>query len=268
MPAILLPYFALWRLPAFTTIRGAKDAGFDGVEIHLAGQSQRRALACRAHARRLGLKVHLHQGWSIEESSSVHVWNRLMHPVGLLPRPGYRLAEHIPFGVNDPVVIYAERWRDALAHPNWWLQTCRQANARLRFEEFVAIVERERLPVVFDLQHYLEFRLDLRGVGGLARPGILRNFLPDVLMGYLTEGWHQLGPLVREIHLDDCDPRLGHTRGRNVPLGTGVLPVRDFCRMVKESGWDGTVVPEVQPFLLHRHRRYADLRRQVADLFV
>ena len=260
MPQILIPYLALFGIPLFTTIRGARQAGFDGVEIHLAGQSQARALRCRSTAYRLGLRVHLHQGWSRDENPT-HWYNHALSALGCLPPDGYRLIDHIPLGVLDPVVVYAERLWEASGRPFYWIQTCCQPGApKISFQLFLAAVERGQLPVVFDVQHYLEFRLGLEGVGDL--PTDRR-----ALMDLLGAGWKHLGPLTKEIHLDDADPRLGHTRGRNVPLGSGVLPLRDFCRMVKASGWDGTVVPEVSPFHLRgQRRRYAGLRRQVAEL--
>ena len=100
---LFIPYCALLGIPLFTTLRGAKEAGFHGVEIHLVSfRSKRDALVCRHQAASLGLATHFHQGWSLEENPT-HWYNRTLNALGYLPRSGYRLADHIP-PTQDPEI--------------------------------------------------------------------------------------------------------------------------------------------------------------------
>ena len=107
----------------------------------------------------------------------------------------------------------------------------------------------------------LEYACGVEGVASLPRR-------PQELRDRLFAAWKIMRPLVKEIQLADTDPSLGSSWGRNLPLNKGILPLREFCRMVKESGWDGRVVPEVQPmFYKFRRHSWAELRRQTAKLF-
>lgn len=263
MPEIALPYVAPFGIPIFTTIRGARDAGFHGVEICLIGLCRSHEVVRRraAHARRLGLSVTLHQGWSIEEGNR-HPWNRVLHLTGQLPRRGYTLAAHVP-AMPYPAVVYADRFGEAMRRPNLWLQTYCHRNGQgdllLSFGSFLAAVKRWSFGVVFDTQHYLEYVHNAHGVEELPID-------PHLLLRNLRSGWRILAPYVREIHLCDADPRRGHSWGCNVFPGTGILPLREFCKIVKESGWDGRVVPEVNPRYL-RGRAHAKLFRIVRELF-
>ena len=260
---IFIPYCTLLGIPLFTTISGAKEARFHGVEIHLVSfRSYGAALLCRNRAGLLGLATHFHQGWSLRENPT-HWYNHVLNALGYLPRNGYALADHIP-PTGGPVVVYADRLSETRGRPNYWLQTCsqfgRDGRYALPYVRFLEAVRRHRLPVVFDTQHYLEYALNVRGVEDLPQD---RRELFDLL----AEGWRELGSFVKEIQLCDSDPRLGHTGGRNVFIGEGILPLRDFCRLVKESGWDGVVVPEVKPSHLLRPRRIGELRARVIELF-
>lgn len=245
---VLVPHFLLFGIPIFTTLRGAQAAGFDGVEIHLAGRTMAGAIRSRERAKRLGLIVHLHQGWSLAEDSTRLLHNRILHALRLLPHDDYSLENHIPPGTTEPVVVYAERIHEAIGHPNWWLQTACHLDAvgqpRLPLERFYELVEHHRLPVVFDIQHILEYCYGLEGVGKLPRS-------PERFWQLLEESWHRLQPFVREIHLTDIEPARGDARGRNIYFGKGCLPLSNFCTMVKHSGWDGYVVPEIDPQDLH-----------------
>ncbi|MEK7532000.1 MAG: TIM barrel protein, partial [Patescibacteria group bacterium] len=142
---------------------------------------------------------------------------------------------------EDPIVVYADRLTELKGAGRFWVQTSRtlaEKKSTLSYAEFVRTVKRLRIPLVFDTQHFLEYALSVYGVGRLPANS-------DRLYRVLEEGWQELKDLVMEIHLVNFNPELGSTRGRNVPLEEGVLPLRDFCQMVKKSGWEGTVVPEV-----------------------
>ncbi len=262
-PLVFIPYMRVLGLPFVTTLRGARAAGFHGVEISLLGMSKKAANDCRHMAQSLKLAVHFHQAWSIDENPT-HWFNHLFHWLGRTQPTGYTLAEHLPDD-DLPVVVYADRWRETLGHPNWWLQTASCFNERLArritYDDFLKVVRRHSLPVVFDTQHYLEMSLGVSGVEGFPES-------ISVLRDRLIRGWRELGPLVKEIHLCDSDPALGHSASRNVFLGCGRLPLRDFCRFVKESGWEGVVTPEVSPaHILGRRRRLEEIRRLALQYF-
>lgn len=269
MIRVFLPYIELCYFPLAGTLGAIKRAGYDGVECHLVGSllNHRRVLAIRHEAEELGLGFHAHQGWSFEENSFLPQ-NRILDLLGCLPHPGYTLEEHVPQKLilaHDPVVVYADRFPEILGHDGYRVQTCSVFNEagkhKLPFPEFCASVKRHGFPVVFDTQHYLEYAAGAQGVGNLTSD-------PRRVLKSLTEGWEYLGRYVAEIHLVDFNPTLGHARGRNVPLGTGIAPLHDFCRMVKGSGWEGTVVPEVNPLhLFHNSVRLRELRECVLKLF-
>lgn len=256
MIRVFLPYIRLHGLPIVATLREIKEAGFDGIEYHLIGSSHRAVLRARARAHEFGLGFHMHQGWSLEENPT-HWHNYLLALTGCLPRAGYTLNEHIPRSlielgfpgsITTPVVVYANRIREVMQGGRWhgqgsfWIQTCAPPGGlQIDFDSFLMVVNVGRFRTVFDTQHILEFATACKGVSELSDDR-------EKLLAQLKALWSALAKNVSEIHLADFNPALGNTRGRNVPLGTGVLPLRDFCHMVHESGWQGTVVPEVSGF--------------------
>lgn len=251
------------------TLRGIKATGFDGVEYHLiGGGGHRTVLATRTRAHELGLDFHVHQGWSLAENST-HWHNHVLDLFGLLPRAGYTLAEHVPLALreeNVPTVVYADRMPEierAEGLGRFWVQTCSTFNGHgkhaLPYPDFIRMVRRQKFGLVFDTQHYIEYACGSPGVGRLSTNS-------RELFRTLKSGWAELKDLVMEIHLANFDPVRGNTRGRNVPLETGVLPLREFCRTVRESGWEGTVVPEVRS-MFWRTTSLRALREQVVNLF-
>lgn len=244
-----LPHFSLCGLPFPISLRAAKRAGADGVEIHLVAKSMLEALHVAMHARAMGLGVHWHQGWSLEEDYAKLFLNKALDFFWQLPRPGYTLDGHIP-PTTDPAIIYVERVGEiGPRNRNWWVQTAcnfeAHPNTALTFEEFLGVAEELDLGVVFDVQHVLEW--------------VLRKEIVDfprssaVLWATLEYAWRNLRGRVREIHFTDTDPRRGSRAGRNLFPGDGILPLTDFCAMVLGSGWSGTVVPEVRPSAVLRH---------------
>lgn len=260
---VLLPSMSLFGLSASRMLESAKVAGFDGLELFLSPGAIESIGSYRRVAMGHGLKLHLHQWWSLDENPT-HWFNHVWDFFGYLAPSGYPLKDHVPLG-KEPTVVYADRCHEAIGHPRYWLQTVATFDAkgayRISPDEFMRTAVWYQLPIVFDVQHYLVYRLELSGVEKLPRD-------PEVLLAILRDGWFQLGPLVKEIHLTDFNPALGHTRGRNVFTGDGICPLSEFCRLVKNSGWKGTVVPEVQPSHLFPYgpRRLAELRKRVESL--
>jgi hypothetical protein len=259
----LIPNISLFGVPIVCVMLWAKKAHYDGVEILLTPFTRRRIMVYRKFAKNFGLTVHYHQAWSLSENPTLF-FNHILSKVGYLPRSGYKLNEHIPASVDEPVVIYADRYQEVRGHRNWSLQTCSVFEGRrykLPYRKYVEIVKEENFPVVFDIQHVLEFMLDIIGVEGLLRQ-------KESLLELLKIAWEELGPHVNEIHLNDCDPRLGHSGGRNIFLGEGVMPLGEFCAMVKNSGWNGTITTEVAfSHLKYRLSRLTELNRRARELF-
>lgn len=261
---VLLPYIEFFGAPAFASFETARACGFDGVEVHLQPRMIKKVPQYRALAAKLGLTLHFHQPWNVDDNPT-YLFMRLLQAFGQLPRSGYRFDDHFA-DVAEPIVAYPDRAEECAGRDNCWLQTCptyrRDGLPRVAFVDFLDIVRRNHLSVVFDTQHYLEYRLSLTGVEGLPTD---RYQLGELF----AEGWKILGKHVREIHLVDCDPCLGHTRGRNVFPGEGVLPLHGFCEMVVASGWSGPVVPEVSPLAIwpRKRARLAELSRIVRWLF-
>ncbi|MBI2889146.1 MAG: hypothetical protein HYY10_04485 [Candidatus Liptonbacteria bacterium] len=243
-----LPHFSLCGLPFPISLRAAKRAGADGVEIHLVAKSMLEALRVAMHARAMGLGVHWHQGWSLEEDYAKLFLNKALDFFWQLPRSGYLLDGHIP-PTDDPAVIYVERVGEIGPTNNWWVQTACNFEAHpdtaLTFERFLKVAEELNLGIVFDVQHVLEW--------------VLRKDIADLpqnstfLWTTLEYAWSRLHTRVREIHFTDTDPRKGSSAGRNVFPGEGILPLADFCAMVRESRWNGVVVPEVRLSALLRY---------------
>ena len=259
---ILLSKMSVFGLPMNMAMKLAKNCGFDGMEILINEWFKDRIPHYRSLAQKLGLDLHYHQAWSADEDPSDKSFV-ILEKIGYLPRSGYSLRNHIPDSVgNDPTIVSAERINQVAGRePNFWYQTdCifEDSAPKLTFSEFVRMIKKFNLPVVFDVLHYLEYRL-----------GVFRNYnaLPtekSELMKLLEEGWGIFGPHTREIHL--CDFRPGE---RNTFLGDGIMPLEEFCKLVKNSGWQGAVVPEVSPMSLFPYRKSSvkELKTIVETLF-
>ncbi len=119
---------------------------------------------------------------------------------------------------------------------------------------------------MFDTQHVIEHKLGRRGVTNFPQN-------QEELLLHLREAWFDLGEQTAEIHLVDSQIS-GDTMGRNVPLGQGVLPLKEFAKLVIESGWQGRIVPEISPKISQLFESYTKqvarlvkVRKQVEDLF-
>ncbi|RJQ37397.1 hypothetical protein C4552_00850 [Candidatus Parcubacteria bacterium] len=276
--AVFLPYGALRIIPGGIPLLGSfvaiKSAGADGVEVHLAACRNtsrrvinRQVLEYLRRAEALGLQMHLHQAWTLRDNPT-HWHNWLLHYLRQLPREGMGLSDQLPYpliSMGMPCVLYAEHYANPQAlTAQHWFQTRSSfgLNGRYRvsYAAFAAFAQRLRLPVVFDTQHVLEWRAGVRGV----------EWLPDRpahLLAELLAAWRELGPLVREIHLSDCVPGGDHTIDRNVFVGEGRLPLREFCGEIKRD-WEGVVVPEVGPrHLIPWSRQLPKLVKRTREYF-
>ena len=238
---VLLSKMSVFGLPMQMAMNLAKESRFDGIEILINGWYKNHMPDYQSLAHNLGLKLHFHQAWSANEDPTDKSF-LILEKIGYLPRQGYTLANHIPQEIrNEIIVVSADRINETTGD-NQWLQTdCIFTNEKpiLSFASFVRAVNDLHLPVVFDMLHYLEYRL-----------GIFRDYdslttKKSELLKLLGEGWDILGPHTKEIHL--CDFKPGE---RNVLPGEGVMPLQEFGEIVMNSGWSGYVVPEVSPALL------------------
>lgn len=243
-----------------------KRARFDGIEVFLALSRNigKKVEVYRKLTRASGLSMTLHQGWSLTESHNP-ASQRPFARLGMLPPDGYRIEDIVPSG-PESVVLYADRINElgVAGNPRYWFQTSSvcgvDSRFRLSYPLFAQAVIARNLPVVFDTQHVLEYAQGVVGVGALPKN-------PTKLGDLLMQLWGTLSTYVREIHLQDCNPAFGN-KGRSLFTGTGILPLSEFCREVKSSGWDGVVSVEVSSGQLfpYRPKCLVELRETVRKL--
>lgn len=247
-------------------VKAAKDVGYDGIEVFNFNFSQRKIGKITKLAKKTGLGLHFHQVWPYEDDSTAINW--ILDKLGFLPPPALD-AKTQSENIMEPVVVYPDEWRQASRRSNFWLQTNLShgpKGMKMTLDDFTRVVEGYGLPVVFDTQHYLEDCVGTNGVEFISSDKRL-------IMGLLEDGWARLGPYVKEIHLCDFDPELGNQKGRNLFLGEGVFPLKEFAKMIKATGWNGTIVPEVKPqhifslWKITTFERLARLKKIVKNLF-
>ena len=247
-------------------IESAETAGFNGIEVFNFQFSKKKIRNSADLAKKIGLNVHFHQAWPYEDDPTWINW--LLNKLGFLPPLG--LDAKIQFeGIDEPVVVCPDEWRDAVGRKNFWTQTNLShgpKGMKMSLSDFIDIVKRYKLSVVFDTQHYLEDCFRKNGVEFISSD-------KEILLDLLAKSWEQLGPYTKEIHLCDFNPKLGNQKGRNLFLGEGIFPLEGFADMVKKSGWNGTIIPEVKSQHILRLRRIdtlkslVKLRRTVEDIF-
>ena len=256
---VFLSSMSLFGLPLKTIFRKARTSGFDGVEVFLFNPIERRVKKARMLAERYELMLHFHEVCSFEDAPSSY--GRVFQLLGLSPNRNVGFADRVPLSINEPVVVYADHYAEVSSRKQW-LQTCSLFRegwvCKTDFTDFINAVRAHNLPIVLDTQHYLQYRLGI----GLSIPA-------GDLFQLLRDGWRCLGKLTREIHLNDFDVYKGGTMGRNVFLGEGQAPLREFCREVRCSGWSGIIVPEVSFVHLFPYRKKClrELRKRVDELF-
>lgn len=248
-PQILLSHLSMWGMPVSRIIEIAAKAGFDGVEIFLSNPVRKRIAYYRELTARYNMALHFHQFISYDEDPG-HLIFRILGAINYLPQPGYTLDEHVPKEITEPVVVSADRSREAFSHSNYWLQTTSATDSyggyKLEFCAFLVLLATHNDhfgSIVFDTQHLLEYRQGKRGIEHLSTDS-------NLLLKKLEQDWKllDLNHSVQEMHLNNFDPNLGHTKGRNVLPDHGILPLKEFIAIVKQSGWaGGFITPEVSP---------------------
>ncbi len=239
------PSISVFPASAHRSMEIARKAGYDGLELFRFKLFNRyQSLRdYQTEAARNALELHFHETWD---------WGNCdLDPVCRVPALWGGLIGHDDTlqeqfeEAHELVVAYPHHWQEIVSdrQTNVCLQTYSTmigGQFRTPFLEFMHVVERHSIGVVFDTQHFLEYLV--------GKPGI--DHLPtnkDILLRSLVDGFNALRPNVQEIHLNNFDPRRGHKDGRNMLLNEGVLPLREFCQHVVASGWSGTIVPEVGP---------------------
>lgn len=241
-PTITLPAVSLKPLSLARTAELAARAGFDGIEVLLGPHLDHDAVRAIAHQNELQLSWH--EIWSLEDNTSF--LNRLMARAGMITTKTELLAQQLPQFLDEPVVCYSHRSEEfhtlgLFEQSHLRLQTSRVQWDQLSWNDFVAVVVEGGFRVTFDTQHVLEWMCDTRGVAALAA------YSARELQSILIEGWHQLAPYVKQIHLNNFDPSLGDAFGRNVFPDKGVLNLERFVRHVQVGGHVPVITPEVSP---------------------
>lgn len=243
-----------------------QNAGFEAIEFLVTTNTNDWWKMDEA-ATKMGISTTYHQSWSLEENPT-HLANKVLDKMGILPKYDYSLGD-LFCGVPDgrPIVVYADRVSDfSDTHHNRRYQTVSVFHGvkyKLPWDAWVKVVRQDSMKVVFDTQHVLEYQLNLTGVEGLA------TYTKENFLWFLKDAWTKLGGSrnIEEVHWNDCRPILGHTAGRNVPLGSGVLPLREFAEFIRKDGFDGLVIPEVKPFDLLWRTPPSKLRKLVESYF-
>ncbi len=239
----------------------ARDAGFDGIEVFLWQNELTSLSEWRAKASLAGLKLQFHEAWSYDESPKISNW--VLHHLGALPQVSGEGLDWCQVIEEEPLVVYAHHMRDwRRLRGNFRFQTFSLLNSVTRefsmhISDFLDLALRLELPLVFDTQHYATWCFGADTVGDVR----FRKFCVQEtkegesrLWDCISRGWEQLRLCVREIHLNNYQPSRGEIFGANIfpDPGKGILDLSRFGQMVHESGWWGTVVPEVSPVHMWR----------------
>jgi hypothetical protein len=237
-----LSSMSLYPFTAASCMDVAKKSGYEGLELFRFKFLFRYPdlNTFRRLAQNKNLKLHFHEAW---DSDDPNLMNKVPVLYGGLIGKNDTIEEQ--FGnTQELVVTNSHHWEEVArsGRKNFCLQTDSLLNKnwtrRTSFYTFMTAVKKHDIGVVFDTQHYLEWLLGKPGVSTLPRDG-------QRLMNALIEGFKQLRPLIREIHLANFNPSADK---RNTLLDDGILNIKEFCQHVKQDGWQGSVVPEIHPF--------------------
>lgn len=257
-----MPYLKIGGMEFYGSLKNIKDAGFDGVEMLLGGDVLRRPEKYAEEAKRLGLEYHFHALWSLEDThtSTPGFHHKILKKLNFLLPKNYSLDQAVPSQVTAPVVVNGNFLRGALLQetlkrPNLRFQTF--GLGKISFNGFVDAVKKHNLPVVFDTEHAIEFFMGVEGVSNLPHECAKLNIL-------LTGLWTTFKPFTKEIHFNNCIPRLGLTK---VLPNKGTLILKQFAHEITESGWDGVIIAEVTPGKMLYGLRLRQLRKCLDKMF-
>jgi Xylose isomerase-like TIM barrel len=241
------------------------EAGFDGIEALYRNETHAQRLRELADAN--GLRIHFHQIWTLKGSPS-HWHNHVLAGFGLVSNEGIPLCispNARTYTRQEPFVAYGEiDTLEQCQFANIWVQTCPNHDSGLimhdeRFTSFCEHVRKRNHRVVFDTHHVLELMVGRMGIEYLSTN-------TETLLSMLIQAWDILGPYTTEIHLNDIDPRRGHTSGRSLLIGTGILPLRSFWdHVVRGKYMPQHIVPEVHPDITGGIRPSVESLRMVRD---
>ena len=264
-PNVCLPPWLAFQ----TKIRMIKSAGFDGVEFFLIGRNAKsRAGEYYHETYQQGLGLRLHQGWS-ENESNERTNGRVLGALGLLPPNGYSLWSHMPMGTEKIVVFpdrIAEIMPQASGTPNRFVvQTATTYDASracqsMDYDEMREAIVKSGLPTCFDTMHAVENYCGVHVVRD--NP----DFYPRAVNNTLLRVWDDLGGRrCEEIHFNNF---ADGGRWNTLP-SVGLLNLAHFVRIVKASGWDGIVTPEVNPrhFLWDTKQKLLGLRKSLESFW-
>lgn len=252
------------RLPlvgeAYGSLSAIKDAGWDGVEIHLLGdlRSSHHLAGVVTKAIELGLEYRFHQGWSWRTGQR-NPANVVLRALRALVPGDETLQEQLKnaMGQGGPVVVYGNHLAGdpSVNQAGCVFQTASEhVNGRayaMPFREFRSRLEAvPKARIALDTQHLLEWRNDLQSVVGLHPLGSF---------GPLRDFVRKFGPRIDEIHWNDADPSLGANRGRNVIPGEGIILLGELARLLRAMRWDGIIVPEVNRLYLGKGKKQVGL---------
>ncbi len=257
-----LASISLFPLPLKAVLRRARQAGFDFVEICLGKWDKEKVDYFQSCAEELRLTLHFHLPWTT--NSSQEEMKRVNHALtllGLLPREGYQLDDWFSSNAR-PLVAYAERINELAGQEGVWFQSvaCQRSltdrSPRLSCVDFLRIAREKNLPIVFDTMHFIEY---VRGESGIEHS----HFPTHDVLDEWERFWSIFGSQIKEIHFNDFSKR------RNLWPDTGTAPLKEFAALVKQSGWDGCIVSEVQPKFPFPYgaKKLLSLRKAVENYF-
>ncbi len=279
IPSLSLPAPSLFGLSPRQQCEALKRAGFQGIELFLFPGILKRIPEYQRLTEECGLRLSFHQPWSEKEGGGFFV-NKILGAIGFLPKNDYSFEDLIARGRSELFIAYADRFNEVVKldretddlKVSWAFQTaCAWQNEGKKFthsmsyEKFSEQVLRTRFPIVFDTFHMLEWRLD--APGGKA----LGQYDEDHLAEEMLRAWHDCKPeRIVEIHWNDFTGKAAGD-GRDCLPGKGKLTkgLNLLAKEILRSGWNGTIVPEISPFLLfpYRERTLIALRERMEAFF-
>jgi hypothetical protein len=219
-------------------LRIIKKAGFDTVELLLAGWILKNPQLARIMAEDAELEVRFHVAWTKLTSSEQTLFWKFVWQVltlkGWLPEASSTFDQMVPPEIRSDVVVYADNILDGLKS-NHVVQTMSVLSGndfRLSRSAAEQCLMDSPQRMVFDTYHNLHYRQD--------GDEILRTCDSDVLLGLLVSDFNRWRTRIDEIHIQDWSA----VAGRSVHPGKGKLPLRQFLRHAINQGWEGILTPE------------------------
>lgn len=276
-PLLSLPTPSLFGLTFAQKAKLLEHTGFQGIELFMFPSVARELEKHRLVAEHHGLRLSLHQPWSYGESGG-HFSNRILGPIGYLPKDGYTLSDLVAHGRGELFIAYCDRRSEIATMKNppvqfayqtacSWIGAGKNRTHRIPYRELLDNILPTGAPIVFDTFHVLEWRL--------GKPGgkALGAYSEHELAKELLSAWNEIGQeRIVEIHWNDFQSDERGSDGRNCFPGEGKLAsgLRLLSREITRKKWEGYIVSELSPFLLfpYRTRTLIALRERMEQFFV